>query len=51
MKTIVVNNPVAKESGVLTISKNFLETIYNSKCNNKFYIFISLEELKEYERE
>lgn len=50
MKTIVVNNPAAKEGGALTILKNFLETIYNSKCNNKFYIFVSLEELKKYEK-
>lgn len=51
MKTIVVNNPAAKESGALTILKNFLENIYKSKCNNKFYIFVSLEELKNYEKE
>lgn len=51
MKTIIVNNPAAKESGALTILKNFLETIYNSKCNNKFYIFVSLEELKKFEKE
>lgn len=51
MKTIVVNNPAAKESGALTVLKNFLENIYKSKCNNKFYIFVSLEELKNYEKE
>ncbi|WP_286033946.1 glycosyltransferase [Fusobacterium necrogenes] len=51
MKTIVVNNPAAKEGGALTILKNFLETIYNSKCNNKFYIFVSLEKLKKFEKE
>lgn len=51
MKTIVVNNPAAKESGALTILKNFLETIYKNKCKNRFYVFVSLEELKKYEKE
>lgn len=51
MKTIIVNNPAAKESGALTILKNFLEIIYNSHCNNKFYIFVSLEELKKFEKD
>lgn len=51
MKVIVVNNPAAKEGGALTILKNFLENLYKSKCNNKFYIFVSLEELKIYEKE
>lgn len=51
MKVIVVNNPAAKEGGALTILKNFLQNLYKSKCNNKFYIFVSLEELKIYEKE
>ena len=51
MKIIIVNNPAAKEGGALTILKNFLEIIYNSQCNNKFYIFVSLEELKRFEKE
>lgn len=51
MKTIIVNNPAAKESGALTILKNFFEIIYNSHCNNKFYIFVSLEELKKFEKD
>lgn len=51
MKTIVVNNPAAKESGALTILKNFLEIIYKQKCKNIFYVFVSLEELKKYEKE
>ena len=28
-----------------------METIYKSKCKNQFYIFVSLEELKKYEKE
>ena len=51
MKIIVVNNPAAKEGGALTILKNFLEIIYKNKCKNQFYIFVSLEELKKYEKE
>lgn len=50
-KIIVVNNPAAKEGGALTILKNFLETIYQNNCRNVFYIFVSLEKLKKYEKE
>ncbi|MGL6115408.1 MAG: glycosyltransferase [Cetobacterium sp.] len=49
MKIIVVNNPAAKNGGALTILKEFLGKIYSLKCNRKFYIIVSLEELKKYE--
>ncbi|MGL4308360.1 MAG: glycosyltransferase, partial [Cetobacterium sp.] len=49
MKIIVVNNPAAKNGGALTILKEFLEKIFSLKCNRKFYIIVSLEELKKYE--
>lgn len=48
-KLIVVNNPAAKEGGVLTILKEFLEKTSKLKCNRKFLVFVSLEELKKYE--
>lgn len=51
MKTIVINNPAARGGGALTILKNCIEAIYKSKCKNKFYIIVSLEELKKYEKE
>lgn len=50
-KIIVVNNPAAREGGALTILKNFLEKISSLNCNRKFYIFVSLKELKQYEKE
>lgn len=50
MKIIVVNNPAARTGGALTILKEFLEKISSLNCNNKFYVFVSLEELKKYER-
>ena len=49
MKTIVINNPAARSSGALTILKEFLEKISTLECNRKFYIFVSLDELKKYE--
>lgn len=49
MKVIIVNNPAARSGGALTILKEFLEKISKSKCNRKFYVFVSLEELKKYE--
>lgn len=51
MKIIVVNNPAAKSGGALTILKDFFEKIKSLKCSNKFYVFVSLEELKKYETE
>lgn len=51
MKTIVVNNPAAKESGALTILRKFLENLNKEKCNNRFYFFVSMKELKIYENE
>ncbi|WP_410208626.1 glycosyltransferase [Fusobacterium sp.] len=51
MKTIVVNNPAAKEGGALTILTKFIENLYNSKCKNTFYIFVSVAELKRFEKE
>lgn len=49
MKNIVVNNPAARSSGALTILKEFLEKTSSLKCNNRFIVFVSLEELKKYE--
>lgn len=49
MKTIVVNNPAARSGGALTILKEFLEKISTLKCDRKFYVIVSLEELKKYE--
>lgn len=49
MKTIVVNNPAARSGGALTILKEFLEKIFTLKCNRKFHVIVSLEDLKKYE--
>lgn len=49
MCTILVNNPAARSGGALTILKEFLEKISTLECNRKFYIFVSLDELKKYE--
>lgn len=49
MKTIVLNNPAAKSGGALAILKEFLEKITTIRCNRKFIIIVSLEELKKYE--
>lgn len=51
LKVIVVNNPAARESGALTILEDFLQCIFNSKCKNKFYIFVSIDRLKKYQRD
>lgn len=51
MKVIAVNNPAAKEGGALTILTKFIENLYNSKCKNTFYIFVSVAELKRFEKE
>ncbi|MGL5057599.1 MAG: glycosyltransferase [Fusobacteriaceae bacterium] len=48
-KLIVVNNPAAKEGGVLTILKEFLEKTSSLTCNRQFLVLVSLEELKKYE--
>ncbi len=51
-KTIFINDTAATEGGVLTILKQFLEGInLYSKKDNTYYIFCSLEELKQYENE
>lgn len=50
MKTIVINNPAAKESGALTILEQFLKKIYNSKRKSQFYCFVSVPSLKKYEK-
>ena len=49
MKTIVINNPAARSGGALTILKQFLDKIILLKCNRKFIVIVSLEELKKYE--
>ncbi|WP_462351474.1 glycosyltransferase [Fusobacterium varium] len=49
MKTIVVNNPAAKTSGALTILKEFLKKISSLKCSHRFFVIVSVEELKDYE--
>lgn len=49
MKTIVINNPAARSSGALTILTEFLEKITKLKCNRKFIVIVSIEELKKYE--
>ncbi|MGL5903663.1 MAG: glycosyltransferase [Cetobacterium sp.] len=49
MKTIVVNNPAARSGGALTILKEFLDKVSTLKCNRKFFVIVSLEELKKYE--
>ncbi|MGL5100302.1 MAG: hypothetical protein ACRC6B_09810, partial [Fusobacteriaceae bacterium] len=49
MKAIIVNNPAARSGGALTILKEFLEKTLSLKCNNKFVVFVSMEELKSYE--
>ena len=49
MKTIVVNNPAARSGGALTILKEFLDKISTLECNRKFFIIVSLEDLKKYE--
>lgn len=51
MKTIIVNNPAAKEGGALTILCKFIENIIKFNCKHKFYIFVALDELKRYEKE
>lgn len=51
MKVIVVNNPAAKEGGAFTILDQFLKRIYESKRKSIFYVFVSVEELKKYEKE
>ena len=50
MKTIVINNPAAKEGGALTVLESFLKTIHKQKCKNIFYIFVSVIDLKKYEK-
>lgn len=47
--TVVINNPAAKSGGALTILREFLEKIHTLKCNRKFILIVSLEELKKYE--
>ncbi|WP_303189569.1 glycosyltransferase [Fusobacterium ulcerans] len=49
MKTIVVNNPAAKTSGALTILKEFLKKTSSLKCRHRFFVIVSVEELKKYE--
>lgn len=49
MKTIVINNPAARSGGALTILKEVLEKITTIRCNHKFIVIVSLEELKKYE--
>lgn len=49
MKTIVVNNPAAKTSGALTILKEFLKKTNSLKCSHRFFVIVSVEELKKYE--
>lgn len=51
MKIIVVNNPAAKEGGALTILEQFLKKIYSGKRKSLFYIFVSVDNLKKYEKE
>ena len=51
MKTIVVNNPAARSGGALTILKQFVENISKYDNDNLYYIIVSLEELKNYEKE
>ncbi|MGL4672193.1 hypothetical protein, partial [Cetobacterium sp.] len=49
MKTIVINNPAARSGGALTILKEFLDKISTLKCDRKFIVIVSLNELKKYE--
>ncbi len=49
MKTIVINNPAAKSGGALTILNEFLKKTSKLTCNRKFFVVVSLEELKIYE--
>jgi glycosyltransferase involved in cell wall biosynthesis len=51
MKTIVVNNPAARSGGALTILKQFLDNIEKYDTKNKYYVIVSIAELKEYEKE
>ncbi|MGL5350486.1 MAG: glycosyltransferase [Cetobacterium sp.] len=46
---IIINNPAAKSSGALTILLEFIKKISLLTCNNTFYIFVTLKELKKYE--
>lgn len=50
-KIVIVNNPAAKTSGALTILNEFLKKISSLKCQNKFYIFVTLKELEKYQTE
>lgn len=47
-KTIVVNNPAAKNGGVLTILKQFLDNIYKNDTENFYYVITSVPELLKY---
>ncbi|MGL5613952.1 glycosyltransferase [Cetobacterium sp.] len=49
MKMIVINNPAAKTGGAITILVDFLKKIGSLKCDRKFLVIVSSEELKKYE--
>jgi len=51
LKIIAVNNPAAKSGGALTILKQFIENVALKDQENLYYIFVTLEELKCYEKE